>query len=93
MDEHERINLNNSGCNTTKTVDNLIAKTFPKLKTHYLQPNYFSNRAILTPLNKVVREINTTMVDLFPGSSSNTFISYSTDCIKESKTIDNYPLQ
>jgi len=49
------------------TIDDLLDWVFPDISQHNEEPNWMCKRAILTPKNKTVNDINTGMTMRFPG--------------------------
>jgi hypothetical protein len=49
------------------TTENLLDWVFPNITDHYDDPNWMCERAILTPKNNAVRDINSKMTTRFPG--------------------------
>ncbi|XP_035845128.1 uncharacterized protein LOC118491442 [Helianthus annuus] len=52
---------------TSDPISSLIDFVYPSILDNYNNHNYFRERAILTPKNKVVHEINDRLLALFPG--------------------------
>ncbi|XP_022030318.1 uncharacterized protein LOC110931223 [Helianthus annuus] len=48
-------------------IESLIQFVYPSVLQRYMDRDYFSERAILTPKNEVVHEINDRLLELFPG--------------------------
>ncbi|KAK1359405.1 hypothetical protein POM88_043879 [Heracleum sosnowskyi] len=48
-------------------VDEMIHSTFPNLLENYKNPEYLSERAILTPTNQTVGKVNSNIVETLPG--------------------------
>nr|XP_017217347.1 PREDICTED: ATP-dependent DNA helicase PIF1-like [Daucus carota subsp. sativus] len=55
-------NLENSN-----SVDEMIDSTFPDFLKNFKDPEYLSERAILTPTNQIVGHVNTLIVEKIPG--------------------------
>ena len=51
----------------SNTVDNMIKWTYPDFTTNYQKSKYLSERAILTPTNHTVGQLNSVIVDSIPG--------------------------
>ena len=66
-DSRGRIDLESVGANLCKDLDELIETTFPDLQQNLNNVEYFKSRAILTPLNKTVTEVNREIVERLPG--------------------------
>jgi ATP-dependent DNA helicase PIF1 len=49
------------------TTEDLLDWVFPDITEHYNDPNWMCERAILTPKNNAVRDINTKMTKRYPG--------------------------
>lgn len=60
----EFCNIGNENC-----IDDMIDSTFPDLEKHFNDPKYLSERAILTPTNNIVAQVNAKIVDRIPGES------------------------
>ena len=54
--------------------DELIDKVFPQITEGYTDKYFVSKRAILTPINENVDELNEAIVDKFPGEGK-TYLS------------------
>ncbi|XP_074327204.1 uncharacterized protein LOC141665096 [Apium graveolens] len=54
---------------TENTVENMISSTFPEFSHNGTSSQYLSERAILTPTNKTVGQVNSVIVDMLPGES------------------------
>ncbi|XP_021987042.1 uncharacterized protein LOC110883631 [Helianthus annuus] len=52
---------------TSDPIESLIQFVYPSVLERYMDLDYFSERAILTPKNEVVHEINDRLLELFPG--------------------------
>jgi hypothetical protein len=48
------------------TMEHLLDWVFPDITDHYDDPNWMCERAILTPKNNAVRDINAEMTKRFP---------------------------
>ena len=55
------------------TVENMIASTFPNFLHNCKDPKYLSERAILTPTNQTVSQLNSLIVEKLPGDSVSYF--------------------
>ena len=66
-DSRGRIDLESVGANLCQDLDELIETTFPDLQQNMNNVEYFKSRAILTPLNKTVTEVNREIVERLPG--------------------------
>ena len=66
-DSRGRIDLDSVEANICKDLDELIETTFPDLQQNLNNVEYFKSRAILTPLNKTVTEVNREIVERLPG--------------------------
>ncbi|TVU09088.1 hypothetical protein EJB05_42528, partial [Eragrostis curvula] len=71
-----------------KGIDNLVADIFPDLLANVSDAAYMSSRAILSTKNEYVDELNSKMIEMFPGPSK---VFYSFDSVKDDQT-NNYPL-
>ncbi|WOH13976.1 hypothetical protein DCAR_0933491 [Daucus carota subsp. sativus] len=71
-------------CNldSDNSVDQMIHNTFPNFWENYQDPDYLSERAILTPTNQTVGNVNSIIVEKIPGEMSS---YYSLD------TAEDYP--
>ncbi|KAK1397391.1 hypothetical protein POM88_007254 [Heracleum sosnowskyi] len=49
------------------SVDKMINTTFPNFQGNYKNPDYLSERAILTPTNQTVGQVNSNIVEMLPG--------------------------
>uniref|UniRef100_A0A0A9A2A2 DNA helicase Pif1-like 2B domain-containing protein n=1 Tax=Arundo donax TaxID=35708 RepID=A0A0A9A2A2_ARUDO len=58
----------------------IVNTVYPNFEKKYLDPNYLNERAILTPTNEVVDDINTYMLTLIPWEEKKYL---STDCISK----------
>ncbi|XP_076909136.1 uncharacterized protein LOC143566277 [Bidens hawaiensis] len=47
-------------------VSELINFVYPSILSNYMQPNFYEERALLTPTNEVVQEINDRLLSMFP---------------------------
>lgn len=54
-------------------VENLISWTYTDLKSKFKDPQYLSERAILTPTNQIVSHLNSLIVESLPGESFSYF--------------------
>lgn len=57
-------------CNS---VENMIQSIYPNLQENFRNPDYLSERAILTPTNHTVDEVNGKIVEKIPGESKSYF--------------------
>jgi hypothetical protein len=48
-------------------VDDIVRSTYPNLETSYSNPVYLRERAIVSPKNDTIDEINTHVLSLIPG--------------------------
>ncbi|KAK7340503.1 hypothetical protein VNO77_21209 [Canavalia gladiata] len=55
-------------------ITSIVQETYPDFINNADNPNYFHDRAILTPTNDIVKKVNDYMLDLMPGEIR-TFIS------------------
>ncbi|KAK1358273.1 hypothetical protein POM88_051529 [Heracleum sosnowskyi] len=55
------------------SVEKMIESTFPNLKENFQKQAYLSERAILTPTNQTVGNVNSIIVDNIPGEISSYF--------------------
>ncbi|KAK1361528.1 hypothetical protein POM88_046002 [Heracleum sosnowskyi] len=55
------------------SVEKMIESTFPNLKENFQKQDYLSERAILTPTNQTVGNVNSIIVDSIPGEISSYF--------------------
>ena len=62
-------------------INELIDWVFPDIAIHHDDPNWICERAILTPKNKDVNEINETIAKRFPGNEI--LIQSADDLVKE----------
>ncbi|XP_022031112.2 ATP-dependent DNA helicase pif1-like [Helianthus annuus] len=69
-------------------IESLIRFVYPSVLERYMDLDYFSERAILTPKNEVVHEINDRLLELFPGEPVE-YLSSDTICETE-KGIDSF---
>ncbi|WOG84951.1 hypothetical protein DCAR_0104137 [Daucus carota subsp. sativus] len=62
-------------CNmgSENSVEQMMKTTFPSFLEKFQDPNYLSDRAILTPTNVIVGEVNSVIVDRIPGNMSSFF--------------------
>lgn len=59
--------------NSDNSVENMIESTFPNFLENYKNPDYLSERAILTPTNQTVGTVNSVIVDKIPGEIASYF--------------------
>ncbi|XP_074365339.1 uncharacterized protein LOC141706504 [Apium graveolens] len=59
--------------NSTNSVDEMIESAFPNFLDNYKDPDYLSNRAILTPTNLTVGKVNSFFVEKLPCEMSSYF--------------------
>ncbi|XP_035845105.1 uncharacterized protein LOC110932942 [Helianthus annuus] len=69
-------------------IESLIQFVYPSVLERYKDRDYFSERAILTPKNEVVHEINDRLLELFPGEATE-YLSSDSICATE-KGIDSF---
>ncbi|XP_035842078.1 uncharacterized protein LOC110923934 [Helianthus annuus] len=69
-------------------IESLIQFVYPSVLERYKDRDYFSERAILTPKNEVVHEINDRLLELFPGEPTE-YLSSDSICATE-KGIDSF---
>ncbi|KAK1404302.1 hypothetical protein POM88_003907 [Heracleum sosnowskyi] len=62
------------------SIDDMIDSTFPNFIQNYKNPKYLSERAILTPTNSTVSQVNCLIVERIPGES---FSYFSVDTAEE----------
>jgi len=95
-DEAFNVSLPNQFKCRENTVSSLIDAIYPNINTPELSNQYFSERIILSPMNKDVNALNKIVLDRFPGPSQ-TF--YSADFIPVSEQFGegdpmlNYPVE
>ncbi|XP_040151861.1 uncharacterized protein LOC120893811 [Anopheles arabiensis] len=53
--------------NPTNDLNTLIDKIYPDMQRHFQHPSFFSDRAILSPLNVDVASVNNLVLDRIPG--------------------------
>nr|XP_017217236.1 PREDICTED: ATP-dependent DNA helicase PIF1-like [Daucus carota subsp. sativus] len=78
------IRIPDNFCNmdTPNTVDEMVKSTYPDFLQNYQNSDYLSERAILTPTNVTVGNVNSLIVEMLPGESTT---YYSVD------TAEDYP--
>ena len=64
-----------------------LKSTYPNLLTHVGDGKYFQDRAILTPTNEIVQEVNDYIMDSLPGDATE-FLSADAICPDEDDIID-----
>ncbi|XP_021986585.1 uncharacterized protein LOC110883027 [Helianthus annuus] len=69
-------------------IESLIQFVYPSVLERYKDRDYFSERAILTPKNEVVHEINDRLLELFPGEQTE-YLSSDSICATK-KGIDSF---
>ncbi|XP_021975345.1 ATP-dependent DNA helicase PIF1-like [Helianthus annuus] len=69
-------------------IESLIQFVYPSVLERYMDRDYFSERAILTPKNEVVHEINDRLLELFPGEPTE-YLSSDSICQTE-QVIDSF---
>ncbi|RCV38049.1 hypothetical protein SETIT_8G110800v2 [Setaria italica] len=62
-------------------IDDIIRSTYPSLETSYSDPTYLRERAIITPKNGTIDEINSRVLSLIPGHEK---VYLSSDTLVES---------
>ncbi|CAN1781974.1 ATP-dependent DNA helicase PIF1 [Linum perenne] len=68
---------------TTKPLDELISRVYPSFQKSYQSLQYIKSRAIVSPTNAVVSEINNILLAQIPGPSK---IYFSSDSLSPTKT-------
>lgn len=65
----EDINIPHQFCNlqSVNSVEKMIESIFPRFMENFKDPDYLSERAILTPTNQTVGHVNSAIVDMIPG--------------------------
>ncbi len=71
-------------------LDDLINKSYHNINTNYTNPKYFADRAILTPLNEDVWDINEKVLEKIPGE---TYFKHSEDRIIRDEYCWEYPTE
>ncbi|KAF3636562.1 hypothetical protein FXO38_24089 [Capsicum annuum] len=56
-------------------IDSIVEEVYPSLLQNYDDPSYLKERAILTPKNEMVQELNDTIMKMIPGEGRTYFIS------------------
>ncbi|KAL6597005.1 hypothetical protein ACP70R_047139 [Stipagrostis hirtigluma subsp. patula] len=74
---------------TEDSVNTLIASVFPSLEENATSADYMSTRAILSTKNEHVDQLNTKMIDKFPGQEK---VYHSFDSIDDDSR-NHYPLE
>ena len=69
VDDDLRIKISFMLCSSTTTLEAFINEIFENIDQRHLNPNFFSERAILTPKNVDVRAINNFIMNKFPGDA------------------------
>ena len=88
--------LSNHFCCAENTVDSLIDTIYPGIHIPNHSDQFFSERIILSSMNKEVNVLNSTILDKFPGPSE---VFHSVDCIPTSEQLGqddpllNYPVE
>lgn len=59
--------------NSINSVDDIIESTFPRFMENYKNPDYLSERAILTPTNQTVGHVNSLIAEKIPSVMSSYF--------------------
>ena len=75
-DNNEEIYLDNSLIVNCKSIEEFTEMIYPDFDENYTDPHYLKDRAILTPLNMHVREINELCYDRIPGSEKLYYASH-----------------
>ncbi|KAJ7519804.1 hypothetical protein O6H91_20G056200 [Diphasiastrum complanatum] len=84
------ISLPEGMCLRTRDVGELISFTFPDVARRFKDVEFLRSRAILTPLNKDVDEINARVVEQLLGD---VFTFYSTDSVLECEGSNVHPIE
>ncbi|TVU14363.1 hypothetical protein EJB05_37826, partial [Eragrostis curvula] len=71
-----------------KGIDKLVEDIFPNLLANVSDAAYMSSRAILSTKNEYVDQLNSKMIETFPGPSK---VFYSFDSVEDDQ-INNYPI-
>ncbi|TVU03306.1 hypothetical protein EJB05_51153, partial [Eragrostis curvula] len=74
--------------NEEKGIEKLIEDIFPDLLANVSDAAYMSSRAILSTKNEYVDQLNSKMIETFPGPSK---VFYSFDSVEDDQT-NNYPI-
>ena len=64
-------------CDSNNGIEALFLATYPNFSINYNNPDYLRERAIITPRNVIVNEINNYAVDLLPGDKK-VYLSFDT---------------
>lgn len=67
LDETETVKIPQSMCCTGNSLKDLINSTYPNLTQNHSNPKYFLDRTILSCKNDDVDEINSAILEIFPG--------------------------
>ncbi|TVU06803.1 hypothetical protein EJB05_46838, partial [Eragrostis curvula] len=70
------------------SIDSLVADIFPDLLANVNDAAYMSSRAILSTKSEYVDQLNSKMIEMFPGHSK---VFYSFDSVEDDQT-NNYPI-
>jgi hypothetical protein len=73
-------------------LDSLISFVYDDFEINCLSTDYLSNRAILTPTNSNVDQINSKVLDMFPGATK---VYLSADSVEAAETVNSnlYPVE
>jgi hypothetical protein len=88
--ESDRILLPDFAGHNVNSLESLIDETYPQLLRNLNDPQYFSSRSILTPLNKDASEINAMILERLP-TQPQTF--FSADSAANSEESSLYPVE
>jgi ATP-dependent DNA helicase PIF1 len=74
------------------SLDSLISFVYDDFESNYLSTDYLSNRAILTPTNLNVDQINSKVLDMFPGATK---VYLSADSVEAAESVNSnlYPVE
>ncbi|KAK0582407.1 hypothetical protein LWI29_025282 [Acer saccharum] len=60
-------------------IQNIVASTYPDIRTKYMEHEFLRQRAILTPKNDIVDEVNSYVLSEIPGEKI-TYLSSDSIC-------------
>uniref|UniRef100_A0A0L8FUQ7 Uncharacterized protein n=1 Tax=Octopus bimaculoides TaxID=37653 RepID=A0A0L8FUQ7_OCTBM len=89
IDEEQFLTLNPM-CNSTHSIDDLVAEIFPNFLHNYNNTDWICEQAILDPKNVAVHSINNRLLNKLPGEI---FTYNSTDSIVDDRDSVNYPIK
>ena len=75
------------------TIREFASEIYRDICRNYRDPHYFLERAVLTPRNQAVEEINETVLDMLPTAADKIDICLSSDTIEDDDNAVRFPIE